>query len=222
MCCYIHPSPQSPRSPGADSLYTYLQVYVKCISSDIIKLKSDDHKLKEGTKVLELNKELKSTQAKITDKKKIPRYWGGVAIFWINQWKALEGEDWTIKENFTNQGLHSWSLTLEQESEMFTNQPLSILSLTWFLETFLSVMWVRGPRPILTGSPSGRSMAGWDLSLDISWQKDSSWTPAIYQGSKYKTLRTYAEDYGVIIWRVHVVCRLLTHRSPNCTIKSLS
>ena len=211
MCCYIHPSPQSPCFPFllVQTAYTYLQVYVK--------LKSDDHKLKEGTKVLELNREYRS----LTDTK-FSFHRGGVAIFWINQWKVLEGEDWTIKENITNQGLHSWSLTLEQESEMFTNQPLSILSLTWFLETFLSVMWVRGSRPILTGSPSGRSMAGWDLSLDISWQKDSSWTPAIYQGSKYKSLRAYAEDYGVIIWRVHVVCRPLAHRPPNCTIKSLS
>lgn len=55
MCCYIHPSPQSPSLPPfllAQTAYTYLQVYVK--------LKSDDHKLKEGTKVLELNREYRS------------------------------------------------------------------------------------------------------------------------------------------------------------------
>lgn len=116
ISCYIHPSPQSPSLPPfllAQTAYTYLQVYVK--------LKSDDHKLKEGTKVLELNREYRS----LTDTK-FSFHRGGVAIFWINQW---EGEDWTIKEIFTNQGLQSWSLTLEQVSEMFTNHSQYFLSL---------------------------------------------------------------------------------------------
>ena len=74
LCAVTSTHLPSRPAPLVQTAYTYLQVYVKYTSSDIIKLKSDDHKLKEGTKVLELNKELKSTQAKITDKKKIPRY----------------------------------------------------------------------------------------------------------------------------------------------------
>ena len=70
LCAVTSTHLPSPPAPLVQTAYTYLQVYVKCTSSDIIKQKSDDHKLKEGTKVLELNTELKSTQAKITDKKK--------------------------------------------------------------------------------------------------------------------------------------------------------